>query len=178
MLTGRRFVAEVGCGDAFPTRLLLQEVDQVTVYDLDPSLIEDIRLRRSERWPIDAYVHDIVLAPLPEKHDAIYSLDQLERLRGEDEHRYLTNLCDLLEDDGSLIIGTPSQELQVHASQQSKVDRINCKSGAELKALMERYFYRVFLFSMNDEVIHTGFHPLAHYLFVVCSGVKRESDAV
>ena len=64
MLTGRRFVAEVGCGDAFPTRLLLQEVDQVTVYDLDPSLIEDIRLRRSERWPIDAYVHDIVLAPL------------------------------------------------------------------------------------------------------------------
>ena len=78
----------------------------------------------------------------------------------------------------ALIIGTPSQESQVHAPSRARLDRINCKSGAELKALMERYFDRVFLFSMNDEVIHTGFHPLAHYLFVVCSGVKRESDAV
>jgi hypothetical protein len=24
------------------------------------------------------------------------------------------------------------------------------------------------MFSMNDEVVHTGFHPMAHYLFALC----------
>ena len=38
--------------------------------------------------------------------------------------------------------------------------------------LLEGHFDNVFLFSMNDEVVHTGFHPLAHYLFAVCAGRK------
>jgi hypothetical protein len=29
-----------------------------------------------------------------------------------------------------------------------------------------------FLFSMNDEVVHTGFAPVAHYLFAVCCQKK------
>jgi len=172
MLKGRKFVGEVGCGDAFGTRIVLQEVDRVTVYDFDPRLIEDVRQRRSERWPIDAYVHDIVLDTLPYKHDAIYSLDVIERMRGEDEHAYLANLRGSLEDEGVLIIGTPSAESQVHASLGDGTLPVNCKSGDELKALLERYFTRVFLFSMNDEMVHAGSHPMAHYLFVICTGPK------
>ena len=33
-----------------------------------------------------------------------------------------------------------------------------------LKRLMVRYFHDVFIFSMNDEVVHTGYHKMAHYL--------------
>lgn len=33
-------------------------------------------------------------------------------------------------------------------------------------------FRDVFLFSMNDEVVHTGFTPMAHYLFAIGSGRK------
>ena len=33
---------------------------------------------------------------------------------------------------------------------------------------MQRYFHDVFMFSMNDEVVHTGFHAMAHYLFALC----------
>jgi hypothetical protein len=29
---------------------------------------------------------------------------------------------------------------------------------------MERYFHTVCVFSMNDEVVYTGFYPVAHYL--------------
>jgi len=25
---------------------------------------------------------------------------------------------------------------------------------------------------MNDEVVHTGFYPMAHYLFAICAGVR------
>jgi len=28
---------------------------------------------------------------------------------------------------------------------------------------MERHFHNVLIFSMNDEVVHTGFYPMAHY---------------
>ena len=70
---------------------------------------------------------------------------------------YLANLCDSLTDDGLLIIGTPSLESQLYASPLSKEGHINCKSSDELKALLEKYFTHVFMYSMNDEVVHTGF---------------------
>ena len=47
---------------------------------------------------------------------------------------------------------------------------MNCKDGKELQAVMERHFDNVFLFSMNDEVVHTGFTPMAHYLLALCVG--------
>jgi hypothetical protein len=28
------------------------------------------------------------------------------------------------------------------------------------------------VFSMNDEVVHTGFYPMAHYLLAVCSHLR------
>lgn len=172
MLSGRQNAGEVGCGDAFGTRVVLQEVPDITVYDFDKVFIEDVRARYDERWPLKAQVHDIVLAPLPRKHQGLFSLDVLEHISPVDEHAYLANLRGSLEPEGILIIGTPSLESQAYASPLSKEGHINCKSGPELKALLENYFTRVFLFSMNDEVVHTGFSPLAHYLFVMCTGPK------
>ena len=32
---------------------------------------------------------------------------------------------------------------------------------------MKKYFHHVFLFGANDEVVHTGFLPMAHYLIAV-----------
>jgi len=49
---------------------------------------------------------------------------------------------------------------------------VNCKSGPQLKSLLQNYFEHVFLFSMNDEVVHTGYYPMAHYLIAVCCGKK------
>ena len=174
MLSGRCSIAEVGCGDAFGTRIVLQEVDQIDVYDFDPVFIQDIRQRQSERWQMTARIHDIAL---PYQYDGIYSLDVIEHINRDDEHRYVSNLCGSLNESGVLIIGTPSLESQQYASSQSKIGHVNCKSGAELKALMERYFDNVFLFSMNDEVVHTGFYPMAHYLIAVCCGQKASVRA-
>jgi 2-polyprenyl-3-methyl-5-hydroxy-6-metoxy-1,4-benzoquinol methylase len=173
MLSGRGSVAEVGCGDAFGSRIVLQEVERVDVYDFDPVFIEDVRQRQTPRWRLTTAVHDIVLGALPRRYDGIYSLDVVEHVNREDEDAYAKNLRDSLDEQGVLIIGTPSLESQNHASPQSKVGHVNCKSGAEFKAFMERYFHNVFLFSMNDEVVHTGFYPMAHYLIAVCCGKKE-----
>jgi hypothetical protein len=172
MLNGRQDVGEVGCGDAFGSRVVLQSVEKVTVYDFDPTFIEDVRKRYCERWPIRAIQHDIILETLPQRHDAIYSLDVMEHVSSRDEHAYISNLRGSLTENGVLIVGMPSIESQAYASPSSKAGHVNCKSGAELKVLLERYFQNVFLFSMNDEVVHTGFYPMAHYLLAICCGKK------
>jgi len=177
MLSGRRDVGELGCGDAFGSRIVLQEVGRLSVYDFDPVFVDDVKARWSEDWPLEAFLHDIVAAPLPRRHDAIYSLDVIEHIPRQDEDAYIANLRSSLTDDGVLIIGTPSLESQAYASAISKAGHVNCKNGNELKALLEQYFAAVSVFSMNDEVVHTGFYPMAHYLFAMCSGKLGDGDA-
>ena len=79
-----------------------------------------------------------------------------------------------LDENGIMIVGMPSLESQTYASPQSKAGHLNCKSGDDLKAILQQYFHNVFLFSMNDEVVHTGFEKMAHYLFCICCGVKQK----
>jgi Methyltransferase domain len=174
MLSGKKFVGELGCGDAFGTRIVMQTTQKVITYDFDPVFVDDIRRRQSERWPVETHFHDILEAPLPNQHDGIYSLDVIEHIPRTAEHMYLNNLRASLTSDGVLIIGSPSLESQAYASPPSKAGHVNCKSGDELKALLQHYFENVFLFSMNDEVVHTGFAPMAHYLFAVCCQKKAD----
>ena len=89
-----------------------------------------------------------------------------------DEQIYLSNLCASLSDDGVLIIGAPSIESQAYASSLSGFSRVNCKSGKALKQLLEDYFAQVSLFSMNDEIVHSGSSRMADYFFVVCTSPK------
>ena len=42
MLSGKTNVVEVGCGDAFATRIVQQEVGKVTAVDFDPIFINDV----------------------------------------------------------------------------------------------------------------------------------------
>ena len=46
MLSGKKFVGELGCGDAFGTRIVMQSTEKVVAYDFDPVFVEDIRQRR------------------------------------------------------------------------------------------------------------------------------------
>lgn len=165
MLAGRSHVLEVGCADAFGTRIVQQAVSEVTAIDLDPLYIADANDRMNPNWPFHTLVHD-VRAPVPGVYDAAYALDVLEHIIAEDA--FLRNIISALTSNGVLIIGMPSLESQIHASLQSKAAHVNCKSGEDLRHTMERYFGAVFIFSMNDEVVHTGFYPMAHYLFALC----------
>ena len=48
-----------------------------------------------------------------------------------------------------------------------------CTTGATLRRLLENLFHNVFIFSMNDEMVHTGFAPMAHYLIGMGCGRRR-----
>ena len=178
MLSGCQNIGEVGCGDAFATRVVLQEVAHVAVYDSEPRLVDDIRQRQDERWPLEAEVHDILMAPLPRTHAGVFSLNMLEHIAPEDEHIFLTNLCGSLADNGLLLLGTPSLSSQSHASTAKPPDHGNRRSDSELKALLGKYFEHVFLFPVSDEVGQTGEAQAANYLFALCSGPKQEMGSI
>ncbi len=173
MLSGRNKVLEVGCADAFGTRLVKQEVGSVTAVDFDPVFIADVKARKDPAWPMECKVHDLLSGPVAGSYDGVYSLDVLEHIAPAREGVFMKNMLSSLKPGGALIIGMPSLESQVHASPQSKAGHVNCKSGAALKSFLEKYFRNVFLFSMNDEVVHTGFTPMAHYLLALCTTPRK-----
>lgn len=65
---------------------------------------------------------------------------------------------------------TAADESQAHASAQSRAGHVNCKSGEDLRRTLRQHFRNVFLFGMNDEVVHVGFAPMCHYLLALCIG--------
>lgn len=172
MLTGKNRVAEIGCGDGFGARIVKQEVGQLTITDYDSYFIKRFEDIASEEYPISAVEHNILEGPLGQKFDAIYSLDVLEHIPINHEDVFVRNIINSLGSNGIVILGMPSIESQTYASPASKEGHINCKTGKDLKLFLEKYFHNVLLFSMNDEVVHTGFEKMAHYLFVICCGVR------
>jgi len=174
MLSGLERVLEVGCADAFATRIVAQEVGKVTAVDFDPVFVEDVKARMDPKWQIDCRIHDMLSGPAPEQFDGAYAIDVLEHIASNLEERFLGNIVASLAPHGVLLIGVPSIQSQAYASPASRAGHVNCKDATGLRATLARHFHNVFIFSMNDEVVHTGFYPLAHYLFgLACS--RREA---
>jgi 2-polyprenyl-3-methyl-5-hydroxy-6-metoxy-1,4-benzoquinol methylase len=176
MFAGMNRVLEIGCADAFGTRIVLQEVQHVTAIDFDPVFVQDVLHRMDDRWRFDCRLHNILEGPVEGSFDGAYALDLIEHIPQESESRFLRNTADSLSNAGVLIIGTPSLQSQAYASPQSKAGHINCKDGKTLRSLLSHYFHNVFVFSMNDEVVHTGFEPMSHYLLALACNKKSSQQ--
>lgn len=167
MFAGMNRVLEVGCADAFGTRIVRQEVPHVVATDFDPVFIQHNQAGGDGKWNITYKVHDMLAGPLAEGFDGVYAVDVIEHILPENELQFVGNLAGSLNPHGVVLLGTPSLQSQDYASPPSKAGHVNCKDAPALKKLMEHFFHNVFLFSMNDEVVHTGFYSMAHYLWVL-----------
>jgi 2-polyprenyl-3-methyl-5-hydroxy-6-metoxy-1,4-benzoquinol methylase len=167
LLAGRKNVLEIGCADAFGTRIVRQEVKKLTATDFDPIFIADVKKRMNPRWEFEAFVHDILKGPVPGNYDGIYALDVLEHIDPDKEAIFFDNVVRSLSPHGAVVLGMPSLESQPYASPNSKAGHVNCKSMPDFRQVMEKHFHHVFMFCMNDEVVHTGYHKMAHYLFAL-----------
>lgn len=174
MLEGKEKVLEIGCGDGFGVPVVTQTVGHVHGIDFEPMLIEDNRKRLGARKCTFSAL-DITEAKPEGKFDAAYSLDVIEHIPSPREHLYFGNICASLTKNGVFIIGTPNVTANAYASEASKAGHINLKSHAELRQVMLRYFDNVFMFSMNDEIVHTGYGSMAHYLIAVGTGIKASA---
>ena len=107
------------------------------------------------------------------KFDAIYSLDFINKLSKKDEKIFLSKSLQMLDKKGIFILGTPSKESSKFASNITKLVNKNSFTSDRLHFFLKKYFNNVFMFSMNDEVVHTGFNKMAHYLIAVCINKKK-----
>lgn len=167
VFSDRKNVLEIGCADAFGTRIVRQAVQKLTATDFDALFVADVKSRMNPRWSFEVFVHDMLSGPVPGNFDAAYALDVLEHIDPEKERHFLKNIIGSLASHGAVLLGMPSLESQDYASPNSKAGHVNCKSLPDFKALMEQYFHHVFMFCMNDEVVHTGYHKMAHYIFAL-----------
>ena len=175
MLEGKKNVLEVGCGDSFQNRIVGQVVSRLTAIDINKDFIKDARKNNPKTYNVNHYVHNILEKPFRvqgKNFDAAYSLDVLEHIEKKSENLFIKNILSSLDKHGVFIVGMPSIESQKYASEGSKRGHVNCKTGNKLKELLSKHFCNVFVFSMNDEVVHTGFYPMAHYLIGLCCGKK------
>ena len=180
MLARKTSILEVGCGEGIGTMMLACETRaSVLGIDFDPAQIAYanshlrepfVRHRPGDEGRLAFACGDFVNgADAPGGFDGLVSLDVIEHVpRGEEEDRFLRRCRDCLGDGGVAVIGTPNLCAAAYASERSKIGHINLFDPDRYVGTLEQYFANVFVFSMNDEMVHTGFYKMAHYLMAVC----------
>ncbi len=172
ILEGKKEVLEIGCGDSFGVPIVAANVDYVLAIDSNDTIIESNKERLSMIGNIKFLRHDICGSPIDKLFGGAFSIDVIEHLDTELEESFMRNTCDSLDADGICIVGTPNMAASQYAIPRSEIQHINLKSYDSLRELLKIYFKNVLMFSMNDEMVHTGFGPMAHYLFGVGIGKK------
>jgi len=172
ILEDKDCILEIGCGDGFGTPIVAQNRKYILAIDQDDRLIEGNKKRLKDLKNLQFQKLDICKT-IPEKvFDGIFSIDVIEHLDPQLEKIFMDHSCRCLNKNGIYIIGTPNITAKRYATPRSRIQHINLKSYSTLHDLLSQYFENLLMFSMNDEVIHTGYGPMAHYLFGIGIGLK------
>jgi 2-polyprenyl-3-methyl-5-hydroxy-6-metoxy-1,4-benzoquinol methylase len=175
MLSGSKTVLEVGCQEGFTALFVAPYVERLIAVDNFKGYIEEADEHiKPHLANVTFRSHDIIDGPVDleanEGFDAAFSMDVLEHIDPTQEHSYMSNIAASLNANGIFIVGMPSLESQKYASDASKAGHINCKTGEVLRDSCRKYYRNVFMFGMNDEVLHTGYFPMCQYLIALCVG--------
>lgn len=163
MFDGFEKVLEVGAGDGFKSISLKNNFKNFTITDISSK--KKIFFEKNYKFKNIRYkCHNFIKKPMNEKFNGIFALDVLEHIDKKNEKKFILNIKKSLKKNGSIIIGMPSLESQKYASALAKKEHVNCKTKENLKKFLKSHFSCVYMFSMNDEVLHTGFDKLSHYI--------------
>lgn len=173
MLNGKRTALEIGCGDGFGAPFVAQVVDKLYCTDIHAGVIEDDKRRMDFLENTEFSQFDFRKSRFDHDVDAIYLVDVIEHIFPHEEPRVLDNAVGSLNDNGIMLIGTPNKTAEQYASTLSNEAHVNLKTHSSLKELFDKYFENVFIFGMNDEVLHTGYGPMCHFLWALCTGPRN-----
>lgn len=173
MLAGKNTVLEIGCGDGFGAPFVASEVERLVCADINVPLLKDIEDRLTFLKNTTCEYFDFREKSYTEKVDAFYLVDVIEHIFPDEEGVFMSNLSGSLTDQGVALIGTPNKSAEQYASEWSRQGHINLKTHDTLRELGLKHFENVFSFGMNDEVVHTGYGPMCHFLWILCVTPRR-----
>jgi cyclopropane fatty-acyl-phospholipid synthase-like methyltransferase len=167
-------VLEIGCQEGLGSLVVSKSVKRLVATDFFRPHIEFcLAAMAKPLGNVEFLGHDIIAGPVGRNFDAAFSMDVIEHIDPQQEELFIGNICASLKDGGTFICGTPSKESQVYASNYSQMGHINCKSSEDWRKTFLDYFGTVLMFGMNDEVVHTGFPAMCHYIVAVCINPVR-----
>lgn len=173
---GTKDILDLGCSDGFGTYYAAEFSKRALGVDFDEDAIG--YAQKNYRGSNLEFKLDNFLGKSYGRFDGIVSFDVLEHIYPENEDLYmrtiLNNLSLLDGGGGILVVGTPSLETQQYSKENVTGAHVNVYKGEDFYAMLKRYFHNVFLFTQNDEIIHTGHLRMANYLIAVCVGAKGE----
>lgn len=170
-----RTVLELGCGEGIGATILAEEAVHYTGVDLDDTAIKSARENLTDEK--FTFIYDDFMGKTFGKFQTVVSLDVVEHIYPAHESLYFETLLKNISEDGRVIVGTPNITSAPYASKASQLGHVNLFSQKRLQETLERYFHNVFPFGINDEILHTGYAPMAHYIIcVACNRKKNESD--
>lgn len=159
-------VLEIGSGSGLGSLFLGQHAGKVTGIDIRTTAVDEARgLNRNPN--VDFKVADFFELTADTHYDVILALDVIEHMDANQGDQLLAKIASLLKPTGMAIIGTPSLYSWEYQSALSKASHVKCYDRDELLAAMDLHFGRCTAFSMNDELVHTGFHKMAWYYFAL-----------
>ena len=157
-------VLEVGCNDGFCTNILAEDAREVLAVDIDTdAILEANEVSRDKVSFKRLDVCEVIDAENEYLFDAAVSMDVIEHILPENENLFLDGICAKLNKDSICIIGTPNKTASKFASKASVEGHVNLFDYERLEKVMQKRFYKTLLFSMNDEVVHTGYKSMSHY---------------
>lgn len=167
--SGKR-VLELGCNEGLGTLYLAEFAKEVHGVDFDERAVS-----WAEKMGVNDTIHfrhDDFLGKTYGAFDAVVSIDVIEHIYPENEDLYLSTVTGNLAHNGIAVIGTPNEAGQKFANPEISGAHVNLYTGDRLVESLSRYFHNVFLFSGNDEMVHTGYSPMAHYFLALCAYKK------
>ncbi|MBU1173412.1 MAG: class I SAM-dependent methyltransferase [Proteobacteria bacterium] len=160
-------ILDLGCNAGYGTLLFTEYGHTVTGVDSD---MDAIQWAKSNLGDKANFIYEDFLGKCYGKFDAVVSLDVIEHIK--DGRKYFETVISNLKEDGFCIIGTINETFKPYASKIARLGHVNLFSAERLRDTARQYFKNVFLFGMNDEVVHTGLYPMCNYLFVLGVGVR------
>lgn len=159
-------ILEIGSGSGLGSILLGQHCEHVTGLELKKTEIEEAR-SINRRKNVEFVLGDLFELDSSDLYDVVIALDVIEHMPVEKGRELVGAMVRHLKPTGMLIIGTPSIYSYEYQSDLSKASHVKCYDKDEIIPLVEELVHRSVFFSMNDELVHTGFHKMAWYYFIL-----------
>ncbi|MFQ5771574.1 MAG: SAM-dependent methyltransferase [bacterium] len=170
MLQDRQKIVDVGCGEGIGCLMLKAETKaKIIGIDFDSEQISYANTHIKPLGGMEFVCQDLINEPIKiEQVDGLVSIDTIEHVHPDEEEQFFTNTLSCLTDKAIAVFGTPSTYSREHMAKRSQIGHINLFDEERLRNTLLKYFSYVFVFSMNDEMVHTGFPKMAHYFMALC----------
>ena len=172
MLDKNDKIIDIGCGGGLSTFYYSNFCKQALGIDIDETRRNEWKTFKTKK--INFICSDYKdIQKINYDANCIINVDFIEHLSKKEGELFIKNCKEFLSNQKNrrnkmLIIGTPSfYSKKYRAKHNLKNHKYEYKPD-ELYDLCSEHFSRILKFSMNDELVHTGFDKLSWFFFLIC----------